>query len=260
MAGSAKSSTEILAEGRGEKSVFAHMRKKVFPYRYKVTLHLNNIVGGVPKDPKVAEGWLRSKLVDDKDDLIRDMVATTMVEMGSDVDDAIEEAAKNKHLNGFKRNFNSELYIEGRQVKAMIKENANIKWPKERWGTSKKGTRGYFAEHVFVEEDEIPLGVKEEVVEEIIDSEEVAVQKVTDPRFYINQRFVHTWRGSGIQYEEVVNDAEVTFHILTDHEFDDEQWATLFLSAEQNGLGAARSQGFGTFQTIEFDKVKHPNA
>lgn len=246
--GTSKSSTELLAERRGEKSVFEHMRSRVWPNRYRVTLRLHNIVGGVPTDKKVAEGWIRTKLAEDRDDIIRDMVAKSLVERGiaqldenGQVDEglieqAIEEATELKHLNGFKRVADSgELYIEGRQVKAMIRESANIKWPKERWGPSRKGTRSYFAEHVFVEEDAIPLGVKEPS--------------------YVNQRFVHTWRGNGIQLEEIVEDAAIVFHLVTDHDFSQEEWGTLFLTAEYEGLGAARSQSFGRFDTVGFEKV-----
>ncbi len=120
----------------------------------------------------------------------------------------------------------------GRGVTA-CKEAANVQWPKRKWGPSNKGTRSYFSEHVFVEEKFIPLGVREP-------SE-------------INQRFVHTFRGSGIQLEEVIHDAEFTWHMLTDHQFSDEDLGRLFLTAEMQGIGAARSQSFGRFTVTDFE-------
>lgn len=231
-------SNQVLARKRGETSVFEDIRRKTYKFRYEVTISVDEIVGGTPSDPKVAEGFIKTKLATDRDDLIREMVANTMVERGMDADQAIEEATKNKHLNGFKRLPDGQLCIEGRHVKAMLKEAANIRWPKGRWGESKKGTKGFFAEHVFVEEDAIALGV-------------------TEPT-RINTRFVFTWRGTGIQLEEIVENAQITFHIVTDHEFSDNEWGQLFVTAEQNGLGAARSQGFGTFAVISFERVNHP--
>ncbi len=145
-------------------------------------------------------------------------------------------------MNGFKRYGQAykdpalakQLYIEGRQVKAMIKENANIQWPKRRWGISNKGTRSWFAEHVFVAENRIPLSVIEPSG--------------------VDQSFVQTWRGSSIKYEEYVNDAEVAFTIVSDTDIGWDDWATLFVSAEKNGLGASRSTGVGTFTVVRFDK------
>lgn len=122
----------------------------------------------------------------------------------------------------------------GRQLKAAIKEAANVRWPKERWGPSRKGTLSYFAEHFFVIEERLPLGVAEATG--------------------IAQRFVHTWRGSGIQYEEYVTDAKIDFTIVTDVELTKEQWALLWLTGEQQGIGASRSQGFGRYQVVRWEK------
>lgn len=225
-------------------SVFAALLPKAYPHAFTVTIEVDALAGGVPSDPKVAEGWIRTKLGLDNDDAIRAKVAEVLVERGiegePDVDSAVAEVVANRHLNGFKRFHggpqDGELYIEGRQVKAMIKEAANIRWPKDKWGPSRKGTRGFFAEHIFVVEDLIGLGVNEptEVVE----------------------RFVHTWRGDGIQHEEVVRSAVLSFTIYSDFEFTDEQLGLLFLTAESNGLGSSRSQGFGRFVVTGFEKVK----
>lgn len=238
-------SNKTLARVRdGRKSVFEDIRRTTYKHRYEVQVVVGALVGGVPSDPKVAEGWIKTKLATDRDDLIREMVADTMVERGIEAEQAIEEATRNKHLNGFKRMPDTGvLAVEGRNVKAMIKEASNIRWPKGRWGETRKGTRGFFAEHIFVEEDAIPICVDG--------------QEITEPTM-VSTRFVHTWRGSGIQLEEVVENAEVTFHVLTDHDYTEAQWGELFVTAELNGLGAARSQGYGTFVTVAFSKVRHP--
>jgi hypothetical protein len=215
-------------------SVFAKYQAKAYPYTFSADLLVGVICGGTPTDPKVAEGWLRTKLAD-KDDLIREAVAEVMVERGVTADEATEIVSTNRHLNGFRRDENG-LYLEGRCVKAAIKEAANVRWPKERWGPSRKGTLSFFAEHVFVQEDRIPLGVTE--------------------ASGVNQRFVHTWRGSGIQYEEYVTDAKLSITVATDHEFAEEQWALLWLTGEQQGIGASRSQGYGRYEVTRWERIK----
>ena len=103
---------------------FSHFQSKAWPHRFRVTLELATIAGGTPTDPHVAEGWLRSKLGDSGDN-IREAVATTMVERGVAVEEATELVNANRHLNGFKRD-ETGLLIEGRQLKASIKESVNV--------------------------------------------------------------------------------------------------------------------------------------
>lgn len=217
-------------------SVFAAYDRDVWQHQYTITLHVATIAGGVPTDPKKAEGWLRSKM-EARDDQIRRMVAETMTEREITADEAAEEVARNQHLNGFRRD-DSGLYISGHQAKAAIKEAANIRWPKERWGPTRKGTRSFFAEHVQVPERRIYLGVDD-----------------GSDRVDIEQRFVHTWRGSGIQYEEVVEDVELSFTVETDHKFTDQQWAELWLTGERQGIGASRSLGYGKYTVVKWEPI-----
>lgn len=231
-------------------SVFGSYRTDIYNRRYHAVLRVETLVGGTPSDTKKAEGWLRTKLGEGREEQVQALAAEIMAERGIPVEEAMQEVLKKEHLNGFKRDKNG-LYIEGRQLKACIKEAANIRWPKLRWGPSSKGTRSYFSEHVFV--DETSLTIKGPGVTYN------AEQKVWEPTG-IQQRFVHTWRGNGIQYEEYVEDAEIECTILTDAEngtkgITDEQWAHLWVTAETNGLGASRSQGFGRFFVIKWEEL-----
>lgn len=229
------------------RGVFDRYAAKAYPYNFRATIRLERVAGGIPTDPKVAEGWIRSKIGETSDEAIRAEVSRAMIERAAQFTEEITPAQKaqmekeilaevnqNRHLNGFKRDENG-LFVEGRQVKAAIKEAANVRWPKDRWGPSRKGTMSFFAEHVFVQEDRIPLGRTE--------PDEIA------------QRFVHTWRGSGIQLEEVCHDVKVSFSVATDHKFDDEQWAMLWLTGQKQGLGATRSQGYGRYVVTGWDKI-----
>lgn len=232
-------------------SVFEKYKAKAYPFNYVAELLVPVINGGTPTDPNVAEGWLKGVLGADKDDLIREAVAEVMVERGIGTEEAAEEVSKRRHLNGFKRGEHG-LYIEGRQIKAAIKEAANIRWPNGRWSvdkngkvrlliksgderTSGKATRSWIAEHVSVQDSTVYLGV--------------------DEPSGVNQRFVHTFRGSGIQYEEYVSDAKLTFTVATDVELTEEMWALIWLTGQEQGIGASRSQGYGRYEVTRWDKA-----
>lgn len=233
-------------------SVFARYESQLYPYLYAGTLFVPRLAGGTPTDPRKAEGWLRSRFEDSTDDQIERMVAEVMADRlvqgeSATREDAVEQVLNTRHLNGFKRTGDGELYIEGRQLKAAIKEAGNIRWPKRRWGQSNKGTRGFFAEHLFVIEHILGLGVKEPT--------------------RIEQRFPHTWKGSGIQYEEIVEDAKIHFTLETDVDFakevkkdgdfqnEGEFWAALWTTGERQGIGATRSQGFGMYSVIRWERI-----
>lgn len=220
-------------------SVFEKFKKDAYPYRFAGQLVVGTISGGVPTDPKVAEAWLKTKLGIDKDDLIREKVAEVMVQRGVTADEATKLVDAEKHLNGFKRDEHG-LYIEGRQLKAAIKEAASVavaagKLTARGWGKTNKGLLGYLAEHVFVVEERLHLGVTEATG--------------------INQRFVHTFRGSGIQYEEYVNDAKIDFTVIADHDFSAKEWAAIWLCGENQGIGASRSQGYGRYEVTRWDPI-----
>lgn len=224
-------------------SVFAKYEDQNWPFRFHGTLLVGTIAGGTPSTEKTAEGWLRSKLAA-KDDVLRAMVAETMVERAIGEDEAVELVTNGLTLNGFKRD-EQGLYIEGRQLKAALKEAASVaansgKLTARGWGTPtdasyKKGLKGWLPEHVFVVEDRLHLGV-------------------TEPTG-ITQRFVHSRYGAAISYEEYVEDAVIEFTVETDFEFTDAQWATIWLAGERQGIGASRSQGFGRYKVIGWERV-----
>lgn len=218
-------------------SAFAAHTNTAWPHRYAATITVHNLAGGVPSDPNVAKGWLGTKLAD-KDDLIRDLVAQTMVERGITADEAAEQVDKLKHLNGFKRNEHG-LYIEGRQLKAAIKEAAGVARAAEKlkmkWGATNKGVLGFVAEHIMVVEDTLQLDVTEP--SRILQS------------FPKNPRTGQT----GIQYTEIIDKTSFDFTIIADHKFTDQEWAMLWLTGEQQGIGASRSQGFGRYEVTRWE-------
>lgn len=224
-------------------SVFAKYIPKAWPYEYRGTLHVGRIAGGTPTDPKVAEGWIKSAIGTDNADLLRQQIAEVMVERGVTEEEAVAEVDSLRHLNGFKRDDEHGLYIEGRQLKAAIKEAVSCavavgKLPSRGWGMTNKGSKAFVAEHICVVEDRLYLNTKKPSG--------------------IAQRFVHTHNGTGIQYEEYCDDVTVDFTITTDHKFPDEQWAMVWLTGEQQGIGATRSQGYGRYKVIKWETSRSP--
>lgn len=258
-------------------SVFAEVGSGLFSYRYEVEIHVGTLVGGIPTNRNVAEGWIRTKMGLTVDDQVRAEVEKVMETRGVPPDAAAEEVALERHLTGFRRDFGTplaradqlkatttgfvlegerkvftpeearrtfgELYFEGRQVKAGMKEwlmigvaSGHIEATK--WGRTSKAAKGFFAEHVFVEEEAILLGITE--------------------ASRVDQAFVHTFRGTGIKLEEKVDDAILKFTLISDFDFatkDKLFFDKVFAIGERNGLGASRSQGFGRFSTIRFERV-----
>lgn len=242
-------------------SVFESFREQAWPHRYHGRIQAATLAGGVPTNPRVAEGWIRSKL-QTTDQEIRDMVAQTMVARGInpesgdlDREQVIESVAALKSLNGFKRTDDGQLYIEGRQLKAALKEAVSVavsakKIEMKGWGETKKWLTKFLPEHVFVVEDKLLL--------EKPDRTPFTFEDLKPPSKIggINQRFVTTRMSQrAIQYEEFVLGAEFDFTFVSDYDFSEKDIAMLWLTGEMEGIGAARSAGFGRYTVTEWKRL-----
>lgn len=234
------------------KSVFASTKSKLFT-NYTCTIKMRGkLLGGIPKDPKVIEGWLRAKAGISDEYELKQAMMRTLLESGHDVKpdmsydeliDAVDKVASIKQTSGFKINGHG-LYIEGRQVKALVKECVNIlyPYPKFKWGGQEdnkggKSPKNMTAETVFIGEDDISMDRK-------------------DPDG-IEFMMVHTGRTNSLAYHEFTQEAELTFtvQVARDH-IAQTKWAEIWTLGEENGLGAVRSQGFGKFDVIAWEKKK----
>jgi hypothetical protein len=229
---------------------------------YDVVLNLTgNLYGGSPFDPTLVEGWLKSKLgITDEEELkvwTKKHLAETQGLDANDIDDiaiekAIQENALEKKAQGFKRlPETNQPYVEGRHVKAMIKEATNIAYPQgeHKWGrySNTKGVSvggksplSYIAERVWV--PEAPIVVADET-----DGFEFAVGHIED------------WKGrrSTIGYFEYCAKPVVQFQVkVLDDCLSFEQWGRIWQVAEGNGLGARRSQGGGQFAVTRWEIAK----
>jgi hypothetical protein len=176
--------------------------------------------------------------------------------------EASEKVATEKQSNGFKRG-NGGLYIESRQVKAMLKESTNILFAGERWGATGKGPKSFMAERVFVnpaivcldraEPDGIELVIGHvsgpKGPQSTITYVEYAIEPTLEFEVWVTKNQV-TVKGSKAKpgEEESPDKATAGQESLTA-----KQWALIWTHAQENGLGALRSQGYGRFDVLAWD-------
>lgn len=203
-------------------------------------------------NPKLIEGWLRSKAGIEDTEEIRVALLRTMGEQGVDVDpsmtfaeleDASQKVAGANKTQGLKRGEHG-LYIEARQIKAAMRESVNILFAGHpeygRMGPTRKGAKAYFVERAFVAPLQIWLDRTEP------DGVETIIGHVTGPQ----------GPRSTIGYVEYVQRPRITFDVLvTNDAIPAEWWPNIWNHMEENGIGALRSQSHGTFDIIAWDRV-----
>jgi hypothetical protein len=213
----------------------------------------DKLIGGVPKEPKLIEGWLRNKAGLDDENELRLAMLRTLAEVGpdshdGDQDEGLSQSAaavvSQKRTTGFKTSSDG-LYVESRQVKAMLKESTNIVFSGERWGPTKKSAKSFFAERVFVEPDKLMLGVREPSgVETVVGH----LSGPAGPRSTLsNYEYVH---------EAVI---ECRIRVLRDC-ITPEQWCDIWRHAQENGFGTLRSQGYGRFDVVQWERLENYSA
>jgi len=233
-------------------SVFSQYESEAYPYHYSGSLQFREEVhGGTPTNDNVAKAWLSSKVREDgtplagSDEELKRLIKETMEARNIDKEQAIKEIGDLKLLKGFKKD-HLGLYLEGRILKSNLKEGAAValaagKIPNTRaYGIGKAGIRSFFPEHVFVRDFKLYLKGLD------------TLDYITEPS-WIQQRFVSTWRGTGISYEEVVENAYLDFTIYTDYLFDEKFWAQVWLTASEIGLGSSRSLSYGRYEVTRWE-------
>lgn len=211
----------------------------------------DKLMGGTPKDPRIITAWLRTKTGVTDEEELRQMMLRTLLEMGGELPEGVDprqatyaqlveasERLANNQAVGFKRG-DGGLYMESRTIKAMLKECTNVLFAGERWGATKKGPRSFLAERVFVNPDKVWLGT----------------QEPTGIELFIGHTSGPKGPQSNLTYYEYVERAAVDFEVMVVH--DDvlnDHWPLLWLHAQENGLGALRSQGFGRFDVERWEK------
>lgn len=246
------------------KNVFADYVNKVYKHRFTGEIQIQQLMGGTPSDPRVAEGWLKSKMGLDKEDIIAQAVKEVMAERNIDEKEAMKEVDNRRHLNGFKRDRcedcpedalcggQHQLYIEGRHLKAALKEAASVARAvgnlDARYGLTKKGTLSFVAEHIIVVEDRLFIYQMDAATKKAVPVYEPSGILQSFPRNPIT-------RQTGIQYTEYVEDAIVGFTVVSDYKFKHDEWATMWVTGGSQGIGASRSQGYGRYDVTRWDAL-----
>jgi hypothetical protein len=202
---------------------------------YDVEIKIRDrICGGIPKHPEIIRSWVEAKTKFD-DEQAKKIIRETSVIM------ATEEIFEDKTLKawtGFKKD-EKGLFIESRQIKAMVKENANIL--KGVTGAKPiiniRNLQARLAERVFVKPDRIYLGVKEPS-----GFMEIAIHVFTPKGPRDSLKRVDYVEGPTLKFQlEVLDDGLIgkkELELIVEH-------------AQRLGLGANRSQGYGQFEVLE---------
>lgn len=218
-------------------------------YHARIELR-DRIMGGTPTNPRVIEGWLRSKAGIEDEVEVRQAMLRTLRELDPDTEfdpdasfeelvKASERLAASTQTNGFKKDDHG-LFVESRQVKAAIKECVNILFAAERWGKTKKGPKSFVAERVFINPDRLHLGVTEPTGIDLM------IGHVSGP----------AGKRSTITYHEYVERPTLEFDVMVAEDaVSAKQWAQVWVLAQENGVGALRSQGHGRFDVTEWKRV-----
>ena len=202
---------------------------------HRLTIHLSDIAGGLPADPRLVDAWQEANWR--KSAKLLEGDPRDSAEAAQRTAELLEGIPEEKGFTVFPRGPGGELCIEGRQVKAALKESANILRQLVPVGTPKKVVplRSKLAERVFVVERLLPF-----------------TPETTEPDDVI-ERAIHVMTAQGprdaIKRSEIVKGRDLicTLKVLNDGLFTHEVLGTLLEHMSENGLGGDRSQGFGRF-------------
>ena len=223
---------------------FADLEVSLWQY-FEVEIKISDkILGGTPKDPNVIDGWLNTVISDEHQ--MRKLAAETKEAMKPNEDEEkLKETLSEANWCGFKRDENG-LFIEGRTVKAMLKETANILKNK----LDLTAFKARVAERVFVLEDRVYLDTQ---------TPDGDIEKP-----------IHVMTAQGPRTSLKRTDYVSSPTIKCTLEAFDEPLLTkkkdkivpqaylegILQFAMENGLGAERSQGYGRFEIVRFEKVE----
>lgn len=214
--------------------------------RFLVTLQFRNQVrGGTPKNPDTIRAWLKARINDEA--AVDTLAAQAVQQMAPPIAPPLSEEQIEKVSeavwNGFKSYDFLEgrrLCLEGRQVKAMLKESANIL----RDVVGVAALKSKVAERWFVEEEFLSLG--------------------KDQPDGFSEGFVHAMTASGpinaLKRVDYLVRPVICFTLRcliapfvtrTKEKISNEELLTTILEhASWNGLGAERSQEYGRFDVL----------
>lgn len=235
---------------------------------YQLVLKVPRIAGGLPADPKLMEAWQRAnwpanpaKTLKPEDPATPEEAAARSLALIAEKGEAeeVEPELPRSGWTTFARDKDNRLCIEGRLVKSMLKEAANIMKDlpvvKTALGRDKATMlRARLAERVFVIAD---LGLTPSMAA-LADAKNDPLLPLSDRTGpdEVLERPIHVMTRQGprdaLTRTDIVHDAEITctLRVLKDGMFTEPVLKLLLTYASDNGLGADRSQGFGRFDYV----------
>lgn len=192
---------------------------------YDLELRVARLTAGIPANPKLLQAWLETN----------EAPAEAIVDQKAMVARLDPEET---HAVVFYRDETGRPCYEGRNMKAALKEGANIL----KSSLNVKNFRSKLAERVFVHPQLIPLCEVKEIPDFVRrDERPISVMTMQGPRTSI-KRF------------EYVEDVTLQFlvKVLDDDVVTEAQLVTILEYLQEGGIGADRSQGSGTFELIHF--------
>jgi hypothetical protein len=210
---------------------------------------LFTLVGGIPKDPDTIRKWLKARL-ELEDTEVMAIAEETIQEMGWTRVDSSEQLdqlvdavmAKDTKGNSFKM-ANGQLVLEGRNLKAAIKEAANALYPGiEKWpghpASTRKGLASYLTERVEVVDHYINLGRTRPDTEG-----EQRIKHISGPQ----------GKRSTINVVDICEDVKITFTVrVLDDCIKPELWQEIWEYIELGGVGADRARGDGRGELLSW--------
>jgi len=201
---------------------------------YTLDLDVERLVGGIPRHPEIVRRWQEARWKEGKpqpgDPQTPEEAAERTIEL---LGEQVHEEVAGIWTGFVEIPDGGGLAMEGRQIKAMFKESANILRTMIKVGGKTIPLRARVAERVFVVERLIPLGV-------------------AAPTGTI-ERPIHVMTAQGprtaLKRTDYVDHAKVTCHLklLEDGLITEEILDQILQHASLNGIGTDRSQGAGTF-------------
>lgn len=198
---------------------------------YRLNLTIDRLVGGIPRHPEIVRRWQEARWSDNPSATLDEAVTETVEELGSQ---ALSEEQVEGIWTGFAEK-DGHLVLEERNVKAMLKESANIvkSLPEALVRGKAIPLRSKLAERVYVHPKWIDLGVTE------------PTGTIERPIHVMTQRGPRT----ALKRTDYVDDVklDLTLEVLDDGVITEQRLRLILDHASRNGLGTDRSQGNGTF-------------
>lgn len=206
--------------------------------RYDVVIKLREkLCGGIPRDPNMIAAWVKAKTGFDD--------AQTKEQVEEVTEAMVDQAAEGSWI-GFMSD-DEGLYLEARNLKAMLRECASVLGILKKKRGSKQIIQHGFEVKAPGGSPRIRLGVKEPT-----GRDEKAIHVMTAQ----GQR-------NALKRVDYVEAPEVHFEVWVLHtapaetrHIGEKELVEMLTLAQENGLGADRSQGAGKFDVVQFSVIE----